>query len=118
MPLNQAVDIINRRLLVVEKFMKESKENPVEHMDATTTPRAAISDEDSEEIEERFNILAEEIHKLKDIVISLQTYTMNVNKMLLENSGAINAVSPAGNNNLYMFNGGDGGDVSVETKED
>ena len=37
----------------------------------------------SEEYENRFDILAQEISELKQTVLSLQTYTMEVNKMLL-----------------------------------
>lgn len=43
-----------------------------------------VSQDDIEEIETRFDILAEEISNLKEIVLSLQSYTMNVNKILLE----------------------------------
>jgi hypothetical protein len=37
-----------------------------------------------DEIDIRFNILAEEVSNLKQIIMELQSYTMSVNKMLLE----------------------------------
>ena len=37
-----------------------------------------------EEMDTRFDILAREIADLKDIVLKLQAYTMDVNKTLLE----------------------------------
>jgi len=39
------------------------------------------------EYDSRFNILATEMNQLKDIVLKLQTYTMDVNKRLLEERG-------------------------------
>jgi len=36
------------------------------------------------EMDAKFGMLVEEITNLKDIVLKLQTYTMDVNKMLLE----------------------------------
>jgi hypothetical protein len=38
----------------------------------------------TEEYENRFDILAQEISELKQTVLSLQTYTMEVNKMLFD----------------------------------
>ena len=37
-----------------------------------------------DEFQSRFEILAEELSSLKNIVLSLQSYTMDVNKRLLE----------------------------------
>ena len=39
---------------------------------------------DSQEYENRFAMLANEIAELKDIVLKLQSYTMEVNKMLMQ----------------------------------
>jgi len=41
-----------------------------------------------DEFNARFEIMAEEIANIKSIVLSLQSYTMNVNKMLLEERAA------------------------------
>ena len=35
-------------------------------------------------MDERFNILASELQELKDVVYKLQTYTMDVNKTMME----------------------------------
>jgi hypothetical protein len=37
-----------------------------------------------EEFDKRYNMLAEEIINIKNIVLSLQSYTMEVNKTLLD----------------------------------
>jgi hypothetical protein len=47
-------------------------------------------------------MIVEEVATLKDIVLKLQTYTMDVNKTLLEER--INILSDLGNNNNQTFN--------------
>lgn len=65
--LPQVISVIDKRLINLELLT------------ATHTV-----DPNVEEFETRFEILAEEISNLKQIVLSLQSYTMDVNKMLLE----------------------------------
>ena len=78
--LPQVINVIDNRLITLETFMKESKQ-----------PASSVSFEDSgltndfmNEMQSRYEILAQEIGELKDIVLKLQTYTMDVNKALLE----------------------------------
>jgi len=78
--LPQVITVIDNRLITLETFMKESKQ-----------PVSSVSFEDSgltndfmNEMQSRYEILAQEIGELKDIVLKLQTYTMDVNKALLE----------------------------------
>ena len=93
--LPQVISVIDTRLIVLENFMKETKQfsenitmasNPV---DSQTQEPGQGQDQSFqnhviEEFETRFDILAGEIADLKDIVLKLQTYTMDVNKTLLE----------------------------------
>jgi hypothetical protein len=100
--LPQVIQVVDKRLIVLETFMKETKSN----MNATpskvtfsdmqpqtqTPPTATLTTDLQEIIEEfdkRYDMLAEEIANIKDIVLNLQTYTMGVNKMLLEDRGVI-----------------------------
>ena len=48
----------------------------------------------SDEIDIRFGILAEEISNLKQIILDLQSYTMNVNKILFEEKMSFNLSTP------------------------
>jgi hypothetical protein len=93
--LPQVIALIDNRLVALERFMNETKTNPVPNTQllksSSSTPiqeeEYATSEELAENIMEfdnRFQILATEIGNLKDIVLSLQKYTMDVNKMLLE----------------------------------
>ena len=50
------------------------------------------------EFDEKFEVLANEIADLKDIVLKLQSYTMDVNKMLMEER--INVLSDMGETEL------------------
>jgi hypothetical protein len=88
--LPQVIQIVDNRLIVLEKFMNETKNGSV------AVPQQMTSDIDSdpttpvditdviEEFDSRYKMLAEEITNLKNIVLSLQSYTMEVNKTLLE----------------------------------
>lgn len=99
--LPQVIALIDTRLVTLERFMTETKSSPPQN--SYTPPAAPIlapsqtqpqeeglyvtSDEFSEnmvEFDNRFQLLVTEIANLKDIVLSLQKYTMDVNKMLLE----------------------------------
>jgi len=86
--LPQVINVIDRRIIALETFVKETKENPVSSN--TNSASNGENDLDTEtintilqEFNSRFDILAEEIGNLKDTVLRLQTYTMDVNKMLL-----------------------------------
>ena len=84
--LPQVISIIDNRLIKLETFMKESSttihENPTVTSESTT-PSGEVSQWVGE-FNNRFEILAEEIGNLKDIVLKLQSYTMGVNKTLLD----------------------------------
>ena len=96
--LPQVISVIDTRLIVLESFMKETKQssenitmnsNPVSSNDSINQGQDQGQDQSFqnhviEEFETRFDILAGEIADLKDIVLKLQTYTMDVNKALLE----------------------------------
>lgn len=91
--LPQVIAVIDQRLINLESFMKESK-------DADNGQNNQISSEEMgedtgivmdtkefttfvDEINHRFQLLADEINSLKDTVLKLQGYTMDVNKILL-----------------------------------
>ena len=76
--LPQVISLVDKRLVTLETFMKESK---------TVTP--VSSSEESmngmaDEFNAKFELLAGEVAELKDIVLKLQSYTMEVNKTLFE----------------------------------
>lgn len=86
--LPQVISVIDTRLIVLETFMKDTKEGktpilntPSQAQDSSSIPE---TNEIMEEMDTRFDILAREIADLKDIVLKLQAYTMDVNKTLLE----------------------------------
>ena len=53
-------------------------------MQANINSYNAVEEMDSSVFDEKFEVLANEIADLKDIVLKLQSYTMEVNKMLME----------------------------------
>lgn len=82
--LPQVIAVIDRRLINLETFVKESKAQPQQ---VTLSSVPENSDQFSELFEEynhRFEVLADEIANMKDIVLKLQSYTMDVNKALMD----------------------------------
>jgi hypothetical protein len=109
--LPQVISLVDTRLIRLEQFMKETQENNntykpvVEFRDSTSNVVSAESDPNQltdlneilEEYNNRFILLAEEMAQLKDTIMKLQTYTMDVNKMLIEER--VNVLSDLGNDN-------------------
>ena len=85
--LPQVIAVIDRRLTSLEGFMNETKSSPIRNMSSNVQ---SFSDDDRAEYNERFTILAEEIGNLKNIVLSLQSYTMSVTKTFMEDKNMIN----------------------------
>lgn len=94
--LQQVISLTDSRLVKLETFMKETQAAAAEKLKTppvqiqptvpTQTPSASSDDinELADEFNERFDMLAVEIANLKDIVLKLQSYTMEVNKTLME----------------------------------
>ena len=87
--LPQVIAVVDKRLTVLESFMKETKTAPVPPPAATErgmdVPYATEIELNTviDEFNSRFEMLATEINELKDLLMKLQSYTMDVNKMLL-----------------------------------
>lgn len=102
--LPQVIALIDTRLIKLEKCMNtETVEKNVRFTQDPTEPAQNSAEDEStveissilDDFNSRFMILAEEIASLKDILLKLQTYTMDVNKMLLDER--VNVLSDLGN---------------------
>lgn len=89
--LPQVISLVDKRLITLETFMKEQKENPVKLQQPSVSVQSINNDILKTEIENmadefnnRYEVLASEIQDIKDIVLKLQSYTMEVNKTLME----------------------------------
>ena len=107
--LQQVIAVIDRRLSSLEKTTTELKNTtsistppPIQ----TQTPQQYTEEltEYLDEFNTRFEMLAEEIANLKTIVMNLQSYTMGVNKMLLEERSTLNNYTVGENNTFSMEN--------------
>ena len=76
--LPQVIALIDKRLVSLESF-KQQPSN-----DDSNTDYSSVLQELTNEMDSRFEIFIEELANLKNVVMSLQSYTMDVNKMLLE----------------------------------
>jgi len=89
--LPQVIAVVDRRLVALETFAKETRAKallaPVPVIAPTVAPTVApapINEEFLEEVNTKFELLANEIAELKDMLIKLQSYTMEVNKRLVD----------------------------------
>lgn len=83
MTLPQVLAMIDSRLVQLETSVQTVQPTPEED-----GSKASVN-EYITEMDAKFNLLVEEITNLKETVMKLQTYTMDVNKMLLENRSQI-----------------------------
>lgn len=106
MSLPQVLKVFDTRLNAIESNVKELQSS-------STTTEASDSKESSisiatemqeilGEYEERFQVLANEIQSMKEIVLKLQSYTMDVNKTLLEERVQIMSSSTTANETIEM----------------
>ena len=113
--LPQVISLVDKRLITLEDFMKESKESNEnlsksvrfeQPMNNTVTPTNLVQMEAFsnvvDEFNHRFELLAGELDIMKDIVLKLQSFTMEVNKTLMNER--IQILSELGNDQPEMGN--------------
>lgn len=88
--LPQVIALIDKRLVNLETFVSETKKNGLVQQVGVNpslvqqvSPQPVYSGQ-MDEFNTRFDALADEIANMKNIVLSLQSYTMDVNKVLME----------------------------------
>lgn len=94
MTLPQVIAVVDKRLIVLETFMKDeinekiAKENEPIFIPKPEPDESKVSNDDFnsviDEFSHRFNMIANEIAEIKDIILKLQSYTMDVNKVLMD----------------------------------
>lgn len=84
--LPQVISLIDKRLINLETVTNNIKTAQTGDSDNNET---VLPEMFMEELQSRFDIMADEIANLKNIVLKLQTYTMDVNKILLENANIV-----------------------------
>jgi hypothetical protein len=82
--LQQVISLFDRRIVNLESFMKESTQKVKFQEDTSTESSVDNLPEIIDEFNSRFELFAQEIGTIKDALLKLQTYTMEVNKTLLE----------------------------------
>jgi hypothetical protein len=78
--LPQVIAVVDKRLITLETFMQNQKsEVPTTDDSVSEDFRALIEDYNN-----RFDIIADELATLKELLLKLQSFTMDVNKQLME----------------------------------
>ena len=118
--LPQVIALVDRRLVVLESFMKDTKAAPAPAQQAQQVPVQApvqqVDEEVLDEINNRFELLAGEVAELKDILIKLQSYTMEVNKRLVDER--IHILSDVKDTGSTTFDIKTGGNIVLELSDD
>jgi len=78
--LQQVINVLDKRITNIEGTVIDIKNQPTQNSPTPTTDIQPYLDE----FNSRFELIADEITNLKNIVLSLQSYTMDVNKILME----------------------------------
>jgi hypothetical protein len=125
--LPQVIAVIDNRLINLEQFMQVIKENGIQSEQLTKEDNENIEINDSTEVikvpiaeyvvemDKKFELLVEEISELKDIVLKLQSFTMEVNKTLMEDR--IQILSDYKNIQIDNTEQSENVDLSAETFE-
>ena len=92
MTLQQVISTVDKRLNQLETIVKSNNNNNANNNDSSDLPLVV------DEFNNRFELIVTEINSLKDIVMKLQSYTMEVNKMLVDER--IHILSDLGNNSV------------------
>ena len=82
--LPQVIALVDKRLVNLETFMRETKTAVPTPVPVQAPVPAAIDDEMLDEINTKFDLLAGEVAELKDMLVKLQSYTMEVNKKMFD----------------------------------
>lgn len=101
MTLQQVISTVDKRLSQLETIVQSNiKDNNKNDNSNDSSDLPLIVDE----FNNRFELIVTEINSLKDIVMKLQSYTMEVNKMLVDER--IHILSDLGNNSVTSSNAG------------
>ena len=80
--LQQTIALIDKRLIQLELFSKNISQKGIPNQEQTVDKDEIVSTV-LDDFQARFDVMADEIAEMKQIVLHLQSYTMDVNKMLL-----------------------------------
>ena len=89
--LPQVIALVDKRLNSLEHFMQSSQNSVSESKNEDMEQVKSVIDE----YNMRFDMIADELASIKDTIMKLQTYTMEVNKTLLQDRIRILSEEPS-----------------------
>jgi len=81
MTLQQVISTVDKRLSQLETIVQSNNDNNNNNTNNNESSELPLI---VDEFNNRFELIVTEINSLKDIVMKLQSYTMEVNKMLVD----------------------------------
>jgi len=117
--VQQAISVIDGRLLTLEKIALEQQSGRSTSETAGGSPEAmqTLLHEHLSEFNHRYELLATELMELKETVMKLQSYTMDINKALINERIQILSDIPA-HPQIGLLQGGEGEDNDDNNNED
>jgi hypothetical protein len=83
--LQQVIQLVDKRLVNLEQYVTQQQAKTLDNQEASMNESIPSNyDEIISEYDNRFQLLAEEIAGMKNMLLKLQSYTMEVNKILME----------------------------------
>ena len=86
MTLQQIINITDKRLTALEGFMAETRSAAAPA--PSGAPAAAADPAALNEVYSRFDVLVDEVSQLKETLMKLQTYTLEINHILMKERAA------------------------------
>ena len=83
--LQQVIQIVDKRLLNLEQYVTQQQAKTLDNQEASINEEIPSNFNDIlSEFDDRFQLLAQELADVKNMLLKLQSYTMDVNKTLME----------------------------------
>jgi hypothetical protein len=85
--LPQVIAVVDKRLISLETYVKDQQEQNANAFSSEGESDKLLAEEFRGMVDEynaRFDIIADEIAGMKDLIMKLQSYTMEVNKTLMQ----------------------------------
>ena len=89
--------LFDKRITTLERRSETNENAPNVTNDAVSIPSNVLETDENlkgviEEYEARFEMLVTQFNEMKEMLLKLQSYTMDVNKQLLEKSSIVTSI--------------------------
>ena len=118
--LPQLMTLFDKRITTLERRSETNENAPNVTNDAVSIPSNVLETDENlkgviEEYEARFEMLVTQFNEMKEMLLKLQSYTMDVNKQLLEKTSIVTSIE---DNNMNIVTSEDQEQLDTDVIED